>query len=246
MDKRKFLKTTVIASTGMAAVPSILLSSCNSSTKDKDKDKDNNASTAKTTIPTFVLPKLDYSYDAFTDTIDAMTMEIHHSKHHQGYVNKLNAALQENPVSAQSIEDILKNNDLPAGIRNNGGGHYNHSLYWDILTPGGTMSDNFKNLLDQNFGSIESFKNELADAGKKRFGSGWAWLCQDTDKKLFITSTPNQDNPLMKVADKQGHPILGIDVWEHAYYLKYQNKRGDYLTKIINIINWQKVEARII
>ncbi len=243
MDKRKFLKTTVIASTGLAAIPSMLLSSCTSSHKNKDNSTPTDE---KIAITTFTLPKLNYNYDAFIDTIDAMTMEIHYSKHHQGYVNKLNKALQENAVSGNNIVDILKNKELPTAVRNNGGGHFNHSLYWDILTPGGNMSDNFKNLLHQNFGSIEAFKNELADAGKKRFGSGWAWLCQDTDKKLFITSTPNQDNPLMSTADKQGHPILGIDVWEHAYYLKYQNKRGDYLNNIINIINWQKVEARML
>nr|WP_303246399.1 superoxide dismutase [Aquimarina sp. TRL1] len=192
------------------------------------------------------MPPLVYGYDAFTDVIDAQTMEIHHSKHHQGYVNKLNKALKDTPVSGNTIEDILKNEALPIQVRNNGGGHFNHSLYWDILTPGGAMSDTLKAAIVKSFNSIEAFKEELATAGKKRFGSGWAWLCQSADKNLFITSTPNQDNPLMHVADKQGHPILGIDVWEHAYYLKYQNKRGEYLQNIINKINWTKVEDRMI
>ncbi|WP_232517432.1 MULTISPECIES: superoxide dismutase [Aquimarina] len=245
MDKRKFLKTTIIASTGMAAVPSMVLSSCTSTKKEENKSETVPV-VAEKASSVFTLPKLSYGYDAFPDTIDAMTMEIHHSKHHQGYVNKLNKALEESANTSKDITDILRGKNLSAGVRNNGGGHFNHSLYWDILTPGGSMSDAFKELIIKNFNSIEAFKGELANAGKKRFGSGWAWLCQDTDKKLFITSTANQDNPLMTVAEKQGHPILGIDVWEHAYYLKYQNKRGDYLNNIINIINWQKVESRIL
>nr|WP_062059482.1 superoxide dismutase [Aquimarina longa] len=210
-----------------------------------DTEVKNTSNTIDATI--FTLPKLNYAYNAFTDTIDAMTMEIHYSKHHQGYVNKLNKALKENPVPGKTLVELLKNNNLPTGVRNNGGGHFNHSLYWDILTPNESkMSDRFKNSIVENFNSVEAFKNELASAGKKRFGSGWAWLCQDMDKKLFITSTPNQDNPLMTVADRQGHPILGIDVWEHAYYLKYQNKRGEYLNNIMSIINWEKVENKML
>ncbi|TPN85453.1 superoxide dismutase [Aquimarina algicola] len=239
----------MIASTGLATAPSIILSACTSTNKKKDEEpnaEEENTDITTPTVATFTLPKLNYAYDAFTDTVDAMTMEIHYSKHHQGYVNKLNKALAENPIQGKSIDEILKNDNLPEGVRNNGGGHFNHSLFWDILTPGGSMSENFKSLIDQNFNSMDAFKNELADAGKKRFGSGWAWLCQDADKKLFITSTPNQDNPLMTVAEKQGHPILGIDVWEHAYYLKYQNKRGDYLNNIMNIINWEKVEGKLL
>ncbi len=241
MNKRKFLKNTVIATTGMTVAPSILLSSC----KNEPKKEENMEATPATAITTFTLPEIPYGYNAFPDTIDAMTMEIHHSKHHQGYTNKLNAALKEANISGKTIEEILMMEDLPTGIRNNGGGFYNHSLYWDILTPGGAMSDAFKARITEDFGSEEAFKKELADAGAKRFGSGWAWVCQDADKKLHICSTPNQDNPLMKVSERMGTPILGIDVWEHAYYLKYQNKRGEYLQNIMNIINWEKVEARM-
>jgi len=241
MNKRKFLKNTIMATTGMTVAPNILLSSCKAKTE-KEEEKVEAASMASTT---FVLPELPYGYDAFPDTIDAMTMEIHYSKHHQGYTNKLNAALKELNITGKTIEEILTMDDLPTAVRNNGGGFYNHSLYWDILTPGGTMSDTLKAKITEDFGSEEAFKKELATAGAKRFGSGWAWVCQDADKKLHICSTPNQDNPLMKTSECMGTPILGIDVWEHAYYLKYQNKRGDYLQHIIKIINWDKVAARM-
>ncbi|MGB3344207.1 MAG: superoxide dismutase [Aequorivita sp.] len=202
------------------------------------------ATTATTEI--FKLPKLPYGYDAFPDTIDPLTMEIHYTKHHQGYTDKLNAALKEYNISGKTIEEILSMENLPTAIRNNGGGYYNHNLYWEILTPGGKMSNTFKTRITEDFGSEEAFLNELADAGAKRFGSGWAWLVQDNDRKLHIFSTPNQDNPLMKVAEMKGTPILGIDVWEHAYYLKYQNRRTEYLQKILKIINWNKVEDRMI
>lgn len=242
MNKRKFLKNTVVATTGLTVAPTILLSSCKTDAKKEEKME----ATLATAVTTFTLPEIPYGYNAFPDTIDAMTMEIHHSKHHQGYTNKLNAALEEANISGKTIAEILSMDNLPTGIRNNGGGYYNHTLYWDILTPGNSgMSDDLKAQIVKDFGSEESFKNELADAGAKRFGSGWAWVCQDNDKKLHICSTPNQDNPLMAVAERMGTPILGIDVWEHAYYLKYQNKRGDYLKNIIKIINWDKVESRI-
>jgi len=242
MNKRKFLKNTVVATTGMTVAPSILLSSCKADPKKEEKMEETPA--MATTV--FTLPEIPYGYDAFPDTIDAMTMEIHHSKHHQGYTNKLNAALKEANITGKTIEEILMMDNLPTGIQNNGGGFYNHSLYWDILTPGNEgMSESLTSKITEDFGSEEAFKNQLAEAGAKRFGSGWAWVCQDSDKKLHICSTPNQDNPLMKVAEKMGTPILGIDVWEHAYYLKYQNKRGDYLQNIIKIINWDKVESRM-
>mgnify|MGYP001795175990 FL=1 len=243
MNKRKFLKNTVMATTGMTVVPSLVLSSCKTEPK---KEETVEPEAAAATATSFVLPPLPYGYDAFPDTIDAMTMEIHHSKHHQGYTNKLNAALKEANISGKTIEEILTMDELPTAIRNNGGGFYNHSLYWDILTPGNEgMSETLATKITEDFGSEEAFKNELATAGAKRFGSGWAWVCQDGDKKLHICSTPNQDNPLMKVAEQMGTPILGIDVWEHAYYLKYQNKRGDYLQNIIKIINWDKVGSRM-
>ena len=244
MDKRKFLKTTALFSSGTAIAPSLILSACKTNEKEA-KEPLESAGKASLAAPVFVLPELPYAYDAFTDTVDAMTMEIHYSKHHQGYVNKLNKAVAEEGITTSSIDDILKNGELSNAVRNNGGGHYNHTQFWEILIPGGTMSESFKELLVRDFGSTEAFMNEIKQAGLKRFGSGWAWLCQDNDKKLFITSTPNQDNPLMTVADKQGHPLAGIDVWEHAYYLKYQNKRGEYLNNILNIVNWAKVEERL-
>jgi Fe-Mn family superoxide dismutase len=241
MNKRKFLKQTVLVSVGVSIAPSLLLSAC----KPKSK-KEENMKTATVTTSTFELPEIPYGYNAFPDTIDARTMEIHHTKHHQGYTNKLNAALKEENISGKTIEEILNLDNLPTAIRNNGGGYYNHSLYWDILTPGGTMSDNFKAKINKDFGSQEAFMSELSDVAANRFGSGWAWVLQDNNKKLHIFSTPNQDNPLMKVSKMNGTPILGIDVWEHAYYLKYQNKRGDYLKNILNIINWERVEDRMV
>lgn len=244
MEKRRFLKHTLMASAGITLAPSLLASAC----KTEDKKGNTNSSGNEqllSSVGDFELPKLQYGYDAFPDTIDAMTMEIHYTKHHQGYTTNLNKALTEAGISGKTIEEILAMDTLPDAIRNNGGGYYNHNLYWDILTPGGTMSDAFRALITKNFGSEEALKNQLADAGAKRFGSGWAWLCQDADKKLHVCSTPNQDNPLMKVAEQMGKPILGIDVWEHAYYLKYQNKRADYLQNILSIINWEKVASRL-
>ncbi|WP_199185125.1 superoxide dismutase [Aquimarina sp. I32.4] len=202
--------------------------------------------TNSATTDIFELPKLPYGYNAFPDTIDPLTMEIHYTKHHQGYADKLNAALKKSNISGKTIEEILSMDNLPTAIRNNGGGYYNHNLYWDVLTPGGKMSDTFKSKIIEDFGSEEAFMNELADAGAKRFGSGWAWVVQTNDKKLHIFSTPNQDNSLMKIAEMNGTPILGIDVWEHAYYLKYQNRRTEYLQKILKIINWNKVESRML
>ncbi|WP_273569025.1 superoxide dismutase [Maribacter halichondriae] len=202
--------------------------------------------TATVSTNTFELTEIPYGYDAFPEVIDVRTMEIHHTKHHQGYTDKLNAALKEVNISGKTIEEILSMDDLPTAIRNNGGGFFNHSLYWDILTPGGKMSESFKAKIVEDFGSQEAFMNQLSDAAANRFGSGWAWVVQVDDKKLHIFSTPNQDNPLMKVAELQGTPILGIDVWEHAYYLKYQNKRVEYLQNILKIINWGKVEDRMV
>jgi Fe-Mn family superoxide dismutase len=242
MNKRNFLKQAVLATVGVYVAPTILLSSC----KSNNEGKSNNDTNIAAVTGPFTLPQLTYGYDAFTDVIDAQTMEIHYTKHHQGYTDKLNAALNEAAITGMMIEEILKMDTLPTAIRNNGGGYYNHSLYWDILTPGGNMTDTFKNKINQDFGSKEGFINELVTAGAKRFGSGWAWVVQDADKKLHITSTANQDNPLMKSAELQGTPILGIDVWEHAYYLKYQNKRTEYLNNILKIINWEKVENRMV
>tara|TARA_Y100000589_G_scaffold110213_1_gene104722 strand:+ start:464 stop:1177 length:714 start_codon:yes stop_codon:yes gene_type:complete len=195
----------------------------------------------------FELPQLPYSYDALNPFIDKVTMEIHHSKHHQGYVNKLNIALEVITAKITSLEYILRNiSDYSTALRNNAGGHYNHSLFWTILTPKKNSNPSEKLLAEiiRQFGSLENLKKLITKAASNRFGSGWAWLSVDADENLFVSSTPNQDNPLMNIVERQGRPILGIDVWEHAYYLKYNNKRGDYLSAIWNIIDWVEVSNR--
>lgn len=190
----------------------------------------------------FELPKLPYAFDALEPHIDAKTMEIHHGKHHAAYTTNLNAAIEGTDLEGLSIEEILvKGTDKPA-VRNNGGGFYNHNLFWEWLSPngGGQPSGELAQAIDETFGSFDKFKEEFAKAAATRFGSGWAWLIKK-DGKLQITSTPNQDNPLMPVADVQGTPILGLDVWEHAYYLNYQNRRPDYISAFFNVVNWDKV-----
>lgn len=191
----------------------------------------------------FELPKLAYSYDALEPTIDARTMEIHHTKHHQAYVDNLNNAIAGTDLEGKSLEEIQKiGTDKPA-VRNNGGGHYNHSLFWELLTPGGSKEPvgNVKAEIEK-IGGFEKFKEDFSNAAKTRFGSGWAWLVKNADGSVVVSSTPNQDNPLMPVADVQGTPILGLDVWEHAYYLNYQNRRPDYVSAFFDVINWDKVE----
>ena len=195
----------------------------------------------------FELPKLPYSFDALEPHIDAQTMEIHHDKHHAGYTSKLNDAIAGTELEGKSIEDILKNVSKHSGaVRNNGGGYYNHSLFWTILSPngGGEPEGELANAINDAFGSFASFKEEFANAAATRFGSGWAWLCVENGK-LKVCSTPNQDTPIMDVVtDCNGTPILGLDVWEHAYYLKYQNKRPDYINAFFNVINWDEVTKR--
>jgi Fe-Mn family superoxide dismutase len=191
----------------------------------------------------FELPKLDYAYTALEPHIDAKTMEIHHSKHHQAYVTNLNNAIAGTDAEKMSIEDICKNiSKYPAAVRNNGGGHYNHSLFWQVMAPnaGGMPTGDLAKAIETDLGGFEKFKTDFAAAGATRFGSGWAWLCVK-DGKLCVCSTPNQDNPLMDIADCKGTPILGMDVWEHAYYLNYQNRRPDYMAAFFNVINWTKV-----
>ena len=195
----------------------------------------------------YKLPELPYSYDALEPYFDAATMEIHHSKHHQGYTNKLNAALEEAGLTDKNIEDLFgTTSKLSTGIRNNGGGFYNHSLFWSVLSPngGGEPKGKVAEAIQESFGSFDAFKDTFNNAAATRFGSGWAWLIVDENKKLKVTSTPNQDNPLMDVATDNGTPILGLDVWEHAYYLNYQNKRPDYIQAFWNIVNWDEVEKR--
>ena len=197
----------------------------------------------------FELPKLSYAYDALEPHIDAKTMEIHHTKHHQAYITKANAALEGTALAdvACPFELSARLGELPADkqgpVRNNGGGHANHTLFWEIMGPGGgNPSGALASAIDDAFGSLDGFKEKLTAAGVNRFGSGWAWLCKGDDGKLCVCSTPNQDNPVMKgLVDCPGRPILGVDVWEHAYYLNYQNRRPDYLAAFFNVINWDKV-----
>ena len=194
----------------------------------------------------FTLPALPYAFNALEPHIDARTMEIHHGKHHNTYVTNLNNALAGKPEENSSIEDICKNiSKFPVAVRNNGGGHYNHSFFWTILGPdGGKPSGGVADAINAAFGSFDEFKTKFAAAAAGRFGSGWAWLIVDGAGKLQITSTPNQDNPLMDVAEVQGKPILGLDVWEHAYYLNYQNRRPDYVAAFWNVVNWSEVAKR--
>jgi len=194
----------------------------------------------------FTLPTLPYAHDALEPHIDTLTMQIHHGKHHQAYVDNLNKAIAGTPNEEKTLEELVKHaGTISPAVRNNGGGHWNHSFFWESLapnavgTPGGALGD----AISATFGSFDDFKTKFAAAGAGRFGSGWAWLIVK-DGKFEISSTPNQDNPLMDVAEVKGTPILGIDVWEHAYYLKYQNKRPDYLAAIWNVINWNKVAER--
>jgi len=192
----------------------------------------------------FELPKLAYAHAALEPHIDTKTMEIHHGKHHQAYVTNLNAALTGTDAENLSIEEICKNiSKYPMAVRNNGGGHYNHSLFWTIMAPnaGGSTKGDLATAIENDLGGFEKFKTDFAQAGATRFGSGWAWLCVKADGKLAVCSTPNQDNPLMDIADCKGTPILGMDVWEHAYYLNYQNRRPDYMAAFFNVINWDKV-----
>jgi Fe-Mn family superoxide dismutase len=192
----------------------------------------------------FELPQLAYAHAALEPHIDTKTMEIHHGKHHQAYVTNLNAAITGTDAENVSIEEICKNiSKYPMAVRNNGGGHYNHSLFWTVMAPnaGGNPKGELAAAFESDLGGFEKFKTDFSQAGATRFGSGWAWLCVKADGKLAVCSTPNQDNPLMDIADCKGTPILGMDVWEHAYYLNYQNRRPDYMAAFYNVINWDKV-----
>ncbi len=192
----------------------------------------------------FELPKLPYAYNVLEPYIDARTMEIHHTKHHNGYTSKLNAAIEGTPMAGKGIEEILRGLDMNnKALRNNGGGYFNHCLFWEIMGPnaGGNPSGELADAIGDAFGSFENFKNKFSDAAGGQFGSGWAWLCVHKGGKVEICATPNQDNPLMPNVGCGGYPILGIDVWEHAYYLHYQNRRPDYINAFFNVINWKKV-----
>ncbi len=195
----------------------------------------------------FELPDLPYAKDALEPHIDAKTMEIHHGKHHNGYTTKLNAAIEGTDLEGKSIEEILQNvSQHPSAVRNNGGGFYNHSLFWTILSPdgGSEPSGDLASAINDRFGSFSDFKDAFSRAAATQFGSGWAWLLVDKAGHLAVTNTPNQDNPVMDVTNVQGTPILGLDVWEHAYYLNYQNRRPDYISAFFNVINWEEVARR--
>ncbi len=195
----------------------------------------------------FTLPQLPYAIDALEPHIDARTMEIHHSKHHNAYVTNLNKALEGHAMATASVEELMANmSKLPVAVRNNGGGHFNHTLFWSILTPngGGLPTGKIGEAILAKWSNYDAFKTEFATAATTRFGSGWAWLCVITDGSLCICSSPNQDNPTMDIAECRGIPVLGIDVWEHAYYLNYQNRRPDYIAAFFNCINWSEVNRR--
>jgi Fe-Mn family superoxide dismutase len=244
MKKRDFLKTGAILTMGSMISPLI---GCNDSTKPTKEKKDENS----TPTSAFELPALDYGFDALEPHIDARTMEIHHGKHHAGYTKKFNKALEGSNWAGKPLEEILagiQDNDSDLGLRNNGGGYYNHKLFWSVIAPnkGGEPTGDVAAAINQSFGSFENFSNEFKDAAKTRFGSGWAWLIQEPSGKLAVADTANQDNPLMSSLVKQtGTPLLGLDVWEHAYYLYYHNKRGDYINAFFNLINWEQVAKNL-
>ncbi|HLO83079.1 MAG TPA: superoxide dismutase [Chitinophagaceae bacterium] len=195
----------------------------------------------------FTLAPLPYSHDALEPHIDTTTMQIHHGKHHQAYVDNLNKAIAGTPNENKTIEELVANaGSISPAVRNNGGGHWNHTFFWESLAPnaGGAPTGALADAINQAFGSLDGLKEKMNNAGMTRFGSGWAWLIKGADGKLAVTSTPNQDNPLMDVAEVKGTPLLGVDVWEHAYYLKYQNRRAEYLNAFWNVVNWNKVASR--
>ena len=236
--RRDFLKKLSLAGLAGIALPEMLQAF---------SKNDMTASAEKTADDFFSLPMLGYGYDALEPHIDTLTMQIHHSRHHQAYVTNLNKAMKENNLDG-TLEELVKHvSKYPAAVRNNGGGHWNHSFFWKLMKPngGGNPSGKISDAINGSFESFDKFKTLFNDAAMKRFGSGWAWLVKTSDGKLVITSTPNQDNPLMDVAEVQGTPVMGIDVWEHAYYLHYQNKRADYVNAWWNVLNWDDAASRI-
>lgn len=239
MHKRDFLKLSATLGTFIFLSPTMACKTIRQAAKH---------SPALLQTTDFSLPSLPYDVAALEPHIDAKTMEIHHGKHHATYVKKLNEALENSPLKGKTLGEIFQNlTKKEAAIRNNGGGHYNHSLFWTALspTPAPLPAGKLKNAIEKQFGSVEKMWEQMKESGMKQFGSGWVWLCVAPNQELFICSTPNQDNPLMlNLVERSGTPLLGIDVWEHAYYLKYQNKRKDYLDAIGNLINWQEVANR--
>ncbi|MBL7825540.1 MAG: superoxide dismutase [Saprospiraceae bacterium] len=246
MEKRTFLKTGFFL--GLAAAGSSFLQAC--STAVKNNPPPPLPPPSKRRSGPFTLPALGYETAALEPHIDKLTMEIHHGKHHNAYVTNLNDAVKDTIYADYELNDIIariSTSDADKKIRNNAGGHWNHSFFWQSIAPGGSgiPSGNLATAIDQSFGSYDKFKEQFTNAAKSVFGSGWAWLSVGADKKLFISTTPNQDNPLMlQVVKQTGTPVLGLDVWEHAYYLKYQNKRPDYITAYYNLINWKVAAER--
>jgi Fe-Mn family superoxide dismutase len=236
MDRRNFVLKTGVAVLGLTAAPGLV-----------------SGKTAETAAAHghFELPKLGFAYNALEPHLDAQTMEIHYSKHHAGYVTNLNNALHGHPMGSMGLNEMLKNltpDASNAAVRNNAGGHINHSLFWKILAPGGANrpTGTVADAINAQFGSYEEFANQFGTAATKVFGSGWVWLSVDAENKLFISTTPNQDNPLMaRIAEKPGRPVLGLDVWEHAYYLKFQNRRKEYIDAFMGLINWDSVAANM-
>ncbi|WP_016778618.1 superoxide dismutase [Anaerophaga thermohalophila] len=236
MERRHFLSLM-----GMAAV-----GACMPAGQKQGSNNGAAAAVAAGSIEKHKFPELGYAYNALEPYIDAQTMELHYDKHHRGYYSKFMAAIEGTDMETTPMHHIFANISRHSeSVRNNGGGYYNHRLFWDNMSPdGGDPSARLLNALVKSFGSFDEFKKEFGNAAKSHFGSGWAWLYMDTDKNLKITSTPNQDNPLMDVSDERGIPLLALDVWEHAYYLKYQNKRGDYVDNFWNVVNWKTVSKR--
>jgi len=235
MKRRNFLRTAAVSAAAALVSPAGLIAGNHQRTLQKENAP----------MP-FTLPTLPYPTDALEPSIDKMTMEIHHGKHHAGYVTNLNKAVENTELAGKSIEELLAGvSKLPVAVRNNGGGHFNHSLFWTIMTPkgAGKPSGDLAAAIDRDFGSFDKFKEGFAAAGATRFGSGWAWLVSQKGK-LVVCSTPNQDNPMMDLAEVKGTPVLGMDVWEHAYYLKYQNRRPEYIAAFWNVVNWDEVANR--
>lgn len=244
MKKRDFFKTSAILALGAVVAPLVGCNNPQQEPNDEPQDE------SKLTPTIYELPALSYGFDALEPHIDARTMEIHHDKHHAGYTKKLNKALEGSDWAGEELTTIfanLQDKEEQMGIRNNGGGYYNHKLFWEVIGPngGGMPQGDLAAAINQSFGSYENFQTAFKDAAAGRFGSGWAWLIKDAEGKLAVTDTPNQDNPLMSnLVEQKGTPILGIDVWEHAYYLKYQNKRKEYINAFFDIINWDNVGKR--
>ena len=240
MKRRTFVQAGTLLTVGALAAPLVSCESGASTTQDTGT-----ATAEKAAVNAFTLPDLPYAHNALTPYIDEQTMQIHHGKHHAGYVRKLNAALKGNALAGNDLATIVQRvTTTDTGVRNNGGGHFNHSLFWEVMKPGGgeVPAGKLADAIQSTFSSFDDFKTQFAKAAGTRFGSGWAWLSVGDDGKLFVSSTPNQDNPMMKnIVEQAGTPLLGLDVWEHAYYLNYQNRRTDYIDSFFKIINWEAV-----